>query len=737
MKTRKIIAAAMAAALTVTAMPSYSLSRAPFALPAYAADAEEDGRIWTGDDGVSYMCYSDHATVYSTYGVEGDIVISTADGLPVTAIDCTAFSFADGMANVTIPATVKSIDPAAFIDCDELEDIWFEGTIEEWNSIPGHPYIPENAALHCKDAESGEYITPVVMNVRFENIAGDCVKGINATIRFNSPDAFIAAEWVSGEYTASVAVPADPGEGQYTISHDAAENYCVYTDSSVGISFCEGQTRYSKTIVVDHNNVVTMDELFEDGNCITEGENMVLCIAGENITLGGTDNGVMSYELLRKDDSQAFYRLKANKPGRFELIVNSDDREEAENIIFEVLPRSEEPTATRCGGARLVEAPDTELTVGQTTSMEVWGYGYVPIVYVKNDPQSDDWTKDSTGEYVALEKWTVNGEYTTYRLIAKQPCAATVSFYLSNLGASINPDFEITVKEEEEEPNDEDIVDIPGAIVFEEPNTELVIGEKTVMTVRSGRYKPYVKVYNKETGEWEIDENGDYAHIEAVSSDDLYTTYELEAVQTCRAEVVFYIDMSDNYDDTGIVLDITGEPLAYTVGDIVEAPQTELAVGQSTTMTVYGSGIAPTVKVYGRADDYTFDISGDFIEVEEISRNGELVTYRVTPKKKCRASVYFSQSGKGSAADFTIYEGAPIAGSNEPAETAAAEDKKGDANTDGKVNVADSVKVLQFISNQEKYPMTEKQRILSDIDGIEGISGGDAITIQKIDAGII
>ena len=732
MKTRKIIAAAMAAALTVTAMPSYNLSRAPFALPAYAADAEEEGRFWTGDDGVVYVCYSDHAFVYSTYGVEGDIVISTADGLPVTAIYT---SFAEGIASVTIPATVKSIDPAAFLDCDESRDIWFEGTIEEWNSIPEHPYIPENVTLHCRDAESGEYTEPALIDVRFENIAGNCVEGINASIRFNSADAFIAAEWESGYMTGTIAVPADPGEGQYTISHDAAENYCVYTDSSVGISFCEGQTRYSKTIVVDNRNAVTMDELFEEGNRITEGESMLLCIAGENIVLGGTDNGVMSYELLRKDDSQAFYRLKANESGSFELIVNSDDREEAENVCFEVT--SIEIPPIFCGGATVVESPDTQLTVGQTTSMEVYGGGYDLYVYVKTDPESEDYILDKNAEYLSVEEWTKNGLYRTYRVTAKKPCSARMKFYLNNLGASINPDFEITVKEEEEEPNDKNIVDMPGAIVFEEPNTELVIGEKTVMTVRSGRYKPYVKVYNKETGEWEIDVNGDYAHIEAVSSDDLYTTYELEAVQTCRAEVVFYTDMSDNYDDTGIVLDITGEPLAYTVGDIVEAPQTELAVGQSTTMTVYGSGIAPTVKVYGRADDYTFDLSGDFIEVEEISRNGELVTYRVTPKKKCRASVYFSQPGKGSVADFTIYEGDPVAGSNEPAEAAAAEDKKGDANTDGKVNVADSVKVLQFISNQEKYPMTEKQRILSDIDGIEGISGGDAITIQKIDAGII
>lgn len=62
---------------------------------------------------------------------------------------------------------------------------------------------------------------------------------------------------------------------------------------------------------------------------------------------------------------------------------------------------------------------------------------------------------------------------------------------------------------------------------------------------------------------------------------------------------------------------------------------------------------------------------------------------------------------------------------------------KGDANSDGKVSVSDAVTVLQYISNQKKYPMTEAEIELADIDGENGIIGGDAIAIQKMDAGII
>ena len=60
--------------------------------------------------------------------------------------------------------------------------------------------------------------------------------------------------------------------------------------------------------------------------------------------------------------------------------------------------------------------------------------------------------------------------------------------------------------------------------------------------------------------------------------------------------------------------------------------------------------------------------------------------------------------------------------------------KKGDANHDGQINVADAVAVLQYIANNEKYPLDDSGRILADIDGEAGITGGDAIAIQKIDA---
>lgn len=61
--------------------------------------------------------------------------------------------------------------------------------------------------------------------------------------------------------------------------------------------------------------------------------------------------------------------------------------------------------------------------------------------------------------------------------------------------------------------------------------------------------------------------------------------------------------------------------------------------------------------------------------------------------------------------------------------------RSGDANCDGKLNISDAVAVLQYITNPEKYDISALGRINADIDGSRGITGSDAIAIQKLDAG--
>ena len=62
----------------------------------------------------------------------------------------------------------------------------------------------------------------------------------------------------------------------------------------------------------------------------------------------------------------------------------------------------------------------------------------------------------------------------------------------------------------------------------------------------------------------------------------------------------------------------------------------------------------------------------------------------------------------------------------------------GDANLDKNVTISDSVAILQNIANNEKYPLDDNARANADVyNPGDGITGSDANSIMKLDAGII
>ena len=72
------------------------------------------------------------------------------------------------------------------------------------------------------------------------------------------------------------------------------------------------------------------------------------------------------------------------------------------------------------------------------------------------------------------------------------------------------------------------------------------------------------------------------------------------------------------------------------------------------------------------------------------------------------------------------------------AETATASILYGDANLDGKVTVADAVAILQYIGNKDKYKLDSTALSNADVfNRGDGVTAKDALSIQKLDAGLI
>ena len=61
----------------------------------------------------------------------------------------------------------------------------------------------------------------------------------------------------------------------------------------------------------------------------------------------------------------------------------------------------------------------------------------------------------------------------------------------------------------------------------------------------------------------------------------------------------------------------------------------------------------------------------------------------------------------------------------------------GDANCDGKVEIADATLILQFLTNKDEYKLTDQGMLNADVVGNgDGVTAQDALVIQQLDAGI-
>ncbi len=70
--------------------------------------------------------------------------------------------------------------------------------------------------------------------------------------------------------------------------------------------------------------------------------------------------------------------------------------------------------------------------------------------------------------------------------------------------------------------------------------------------------------------------------------------------------------------------------------------------------------------------------------------------------------------------------------------TTAEEIVYGDANCDGKVEIADATLILQFLTNKDEYQLTAHGMINADCSNVgDGVTAVDALAIQKLDAGVL
>ena len=107
------------------------------------------------DESLEYSNYFDYAVVTGMGScTDTDIYIDEYyfeagyGNAPVTEIESYAFSWESELTSVTIPKSITYIGANAFYGCNNLKDVYFLGTEDEWNAITGITNIPAGATVH-------------------------------------------------------------------------------------------------------------------------------------------------------------------------------------------------------------------------------------------------------------------------------------------------------------------------------------------------------------------------------------------------------------------------------------------------------------------------------------------------------------------------------------------------------------------------------------------------------------
>lgn len=84
------------------------------------------------------------------------IIPSTYNGAPVTKICDDAFQLCEKLESITIPQSVTVIGRWVFYLCTALKDIYYQGTVEQWNAIEkGVDWDLKTAdyTVHCSNGD--------------------------------------------------------------------------------------------------------------------------------------------------------------------------------------------------------------------------------------------------------------------------------------------------------------------------------------------------------------------------------------------------------------------------------------------------------------------------------------------------------------------------------------------------------------------------------------------------------
>ena len=102
-----------------------------------------------------------------------------------------AFKYCSNLETITMPSSVTKIDQEVFASCYSLQDVYYNGTIEQWEAIEirnGNEYLTE-ATIHCNDGDINGVVVASDIKLNKSSVSVDKGKTTKLTATITPSDA--------------------------------------------------------------------------------------------------------------------------------------------------------------------------------------------------------------------------------------------------------------------------------------------------------------------------------------------------------------------------------------------------------------------------------------------------------------------------------------------------------------------------------------------------------------------
>ncbi len=323
--------------------------------------------------------------------------ITISSGL--TAIGSGAFAHRTSLTSVTIPNSVTSIGNDAFYNCKSLEDVYYQGTLEDWCKIKFDNYGSNPCYNGANLYISGELLTNVVVPNSVTSIGKFTFSGCTSLMSVTIPDSVTSIGYGTFYNCTSLTSVTLP-DSVTSISSSAFYKCTSLTSVTIGDSVTSiGEDAFRSCTSL--TSATVPDSVTSIGNSVFSGCTSLEYNEYDNAYyLGNSSN---PYVVLVKAKSTDITSCDINSNTKF---IHSSAFYNCTSLTSVTIPESvtsiDDETFHGCTSLSSVTIPDSITSIGQfafydCTSLTEIHYNGTKVQW--NSISKDSYWNSNTGKY--------------------------------------------------------------------------------------------------------------------------------------------------------------------------------------------------------------------------------------------------------------------------------------------------------------------------------------------------